>query len=306
MAPQDPGFPTKKRKRNDTAASEQAPPAEGGGVGRQRTAEENTGAADPQPRGGSARWLPHRFPDSEYGDHFETCATAFQDIVRLLKKYAKLTGCTKSTLRIYDPYYCAGASKTHLNDLGFASVIHEPRDFYGDIAAGTVPEFDVLLTNPPFSGDHKERVLKFCCERATAWALLLPGYVATKSYYSAAIGTTQQRPFYLVPKTRYDFAHPEGTGKPSSPFHSFWYLWFGPHTDTLFAWVQRRLLPQLKALARDPQQLLHWRLVPPPRLNPQRQRQLLEGASASRPPHRPHSSPTPDPKTESLSDPSVL
>lgn len=37
-----------------------------------------------------------------------------------------------------------------------------------------------------------------------------------------------------------------------------------------------------------------------------RQEQRAAGASASRPPHRPHPSPTPDPKTGSLSDPSVL
>lgn len=34
-------------------------------------------------------------------------------------------------------------------------------DFYAVKAAGRLPEFDVFLTNPPFSGDHLERTFKF-------------------------------------------------------------------------------------------------------------------------------------------------
>jgi hypothetical protein len=34
-------------------------------------------------------------------------------------------------------------------------------DFYAVKGAGRCPEFDVLLTNPPFSGDHLERIFRF-------------------------------------------------------------------------------------------------------------------------------------------------
>lgn len=34
-------------------------------------------------------------------------------------------------------------------------------DFYAVKAAGRCPEFDVLVTNPPFSGDHLERIFRF-------------------------------------------------------------------------------------------------------------------------------------------------
>jgi hypothetical protein len=34
-------------------------------------------------------------------------------------------------------------------------------DFYEVKAAGKCPDYDVLVTNPPFSGDHLERIFKF-------------------------------------------------------------------------------------------------------------------------------------------------
>jgi hypothetical protein len=34
-------------------------------------------------------------------------------------------------------------------------------DFYEVKAAGKCPEYDILVTNPPFSGDHLERIFRF-------------------------------------------------------------------------------------------------------------------------------------------------
>jgi hypothetical protein len=88
-------------------------------------------------------------------------------------------------------------------------LVHAKRDFWADVAKGTVPEYDILVTNPPYSGDHKERIIKFCAEsgelmlwkggRRTIshsplpdpwfvlagkpWALLMPNYVANKAYW---------------------------------------------------------------------------------------------------------------------------
>ncbi len=44
-----------------------------------------------------------------------------------------------------------------------AAVINRNEDFYATAARGDVPVHDVLVTNPPFSGDHKERILRFWC-----------------------------------------------------------------------------------------------------------------------------------------------
>ena len=46
------------------------------------------------------------------------------------------------------PYYCAGSVIDRLGALGFGDVRNDNADFYTRIA----PEYDVLVTNPPFSG----------------------------------------------------------------------------------------------------------------------------------------------------------
>jgi hypothetical protein len=46
-------------------------------------------------------------------------------------------------------YYCAGSIEAHWASLGYPHVIHRNRDFYADIESGNIPEFDVLVTNPP-------------------------------------------------------------------------------------------------------------------------------------------------------------
>ena len=65
------------------------------------------------------------------------------------------------------------------------------------------------------------------------YALLLPNYVATKSYYSIATAAARGSFFVVPPQARgaaggvdgrYQFEHPEGTGHASSPFESFWYV----------------------------------------------------------------------------------
>ncbi len=135
-----------------------------------------------------------------------------------------------ASLRIYDPFYCEGAVLEHLGALGFKTVINENVDFWERVASTTVPEYDVLLTNPPFSGDHKERILDFCVRSKKPWVLLMPNYVATKGYFQATVGT--RAPFFVVPVTpapavrmsRYSYSHPEGTGHAESPFDSFWFV----------------------------------------------------------------------------------
>jgi hypothetical protein len=47
-----------------------------------------------------------------------------------------------------------------------------------DSAPFPARSYDVLVTNPPYSADHKERALGFCLASAKPWLLLLPNYVA--------------------------------------------------------------------------------------------------------------------------------
>lgn len=124
----------------------------------------------------------------------------------------------------------------------------------------------MLVTNPPYSGEHKVNLLKFLAThvgrkakgRAQAdsvgsspisnnraeqdtsltsgpdtadtpspFALLLPVYVATKSYWKdfAAQQAAVGRPvFYVLPPDYYEYSHPEGTGKDIPPFYSAWFI----------------------------------------------------------------------------------
>ena len=87
----------------------------------------------------------------------------------MLRAAAKALGLPKAKrLRVYDPYFCEGAVVGLLRGLGFKRVYNRNEDFYAVAAARRLPAFDALLTNPPFSADHKVRVcgaLGRCRER---------------------------------------------------------------------------------------------------------------------------------------------
>eukprot|EP00957_Ditylum_brightwellii_P149437 11380625-Ditylum_brightwellii.AAC.1 len=76
------------------------------------------------------------------------------------------------------------------------------------------PNYDVLVTNPPYSGDHMEKL----------------AFYKNKS----------QQPFYLIPKKRYVYIPPKhfrdkkasDVHKKSSPFVSMWYIWGGTANAT--------------------------------------------------------------------------
>jgi hypothetical protein len=129
-------------------------------------------------------------------------------------------GKAPAELRIYDPYFCAGGTVRNLAALGFTHVINRNEDFYLAIEegalslslslgwgilnplrtmpvltgwphAGTVPEHDVVVTNPPYSEDHVARALTFCAANLAThgrpWLMLLPNYVYAKDYYRPAL-----------------------------------------------------------------------------------------------------------------------
>ena len=180
-------------------------------------------------------------------DHCETPLQAYRDVVDILDKLASSLNKTRSSLIIYDPYYCDGGIKKKLASIGFTNVINNNSDFYKDIKEKNIPEYDILLTNPPYSGAHMGKLLKYCKEIATEekkkpFLLLLPHYVYTKDYYQLMLGSkVSSSMFFLVPLKRYNYIPPtwvdaekgskalaDGRKQDTAPFPSFWYC----NTDT--------------------------------------------------------------------------
>lgn len=164
---------------------------------------------------------------AEDDDHCETPAEAYDDITAALNWVAQKRGVTSRELRIYDPYYCAGAVVRNLTRRGFPRVHNKNEDFYAAIDSGSTPEYDVLVTNPPYSKDHIERILRFCVSSGKPWFLLVPNFVYVNPYYTKAMDEAKANPFYLVPTTRYWYTAPTGARENkaprTSPFLSFWY-----------------------------------------------------------------------------------
>jgi len=195
-------------------------------------------------------------------DHCETPRVAYEDIVPLLDQFIKVHNIAgRAALRIYDPYFCTGKMKSHFSHFGFHDVYNEPVDCYKAWADGipgrTAPavgdddrkqkhigdSFDVLVTNPPYSGDHLLRLLNFCKKNlsdppphvakfATASDLAprrkklcllnVPNWVYTK-YANLCRGC-----FFVLPSERYAYEAPGGNQgakrRNTAPFPSFWYV----------------------------------------------------------------------------------
>ncbi|GBG27129.1 Hypothetical Protein FCC1311_033522 [Hondaea fermentalgiana] len=181
------------------------------------------------------------FPTDE-SDHCETPKEAFQDLAALLDAVATKLQKSRADLKIYDPYYCAGRSARTLGLLGFDNVYNRCEDFYKMIETNSTPEFDVVVTNPPFSGDHMERIIQWAASTGKPFFLLMPNFVYTKPYYADACGDKQPRLLVPLARGRYKFLPPawvsaaEGStsiakGKTAtSPFLAFWYCW-AEHID---------------------------------------------------------------------------
>lgn len=167
-------------------------------------------------------------------DHCETPIEAYADLSLWLQTLcADFLHVSPSSLRIYDPYYCEGQVKERLHSLGFTNVHNVKEDFYRAVAAGSTPDYDVLVTNPPYSADHMPKLLDFCVNSLKPFCLLLPNYVYMKDYYPSIINRLTARNagiFYITPKQgrRYLYTTPKGrrqqkSAKITSPFPTFWY-----------------------------------------------------------------------------------
>jgi len=146
--------------------------------------------------------------------------------------------------------------KAKMASLGFTGVINENEDFYQNIENNTIPKHDVLLTNPPYSGGHMEKLLTFGAKNRKPFLFLLPHFVYTKEYYDKGLGAdTVKSVFYVVPQKRYSYLPPSwvavDTGSTAlakgktenSPFPSFWYCRVPAMSDT---WLTKTLGPSGK------------------------------------------------------------
>ncbi|CAE7857617.1 EEF1AKMT3 [Symbiodinium sp. KB8] len=211
--------------------------------------------------------IQHPFATNE-DDHCETALEAYRDVLPILQHIASLLGKAPSKLRIYDPFYCAGAVVKHLGELGFPHVYNKCEDFYAVNEEGRVPKHDVLLTNPPYSGEHVEYLLRFCRSNAKPFLLLMPNYFCSKDFYDDALGGTSQSVLYLCPRKRYFYWTPKGLrtrskvqsqhagegGNRTSPFISFWYIDLSPlmSAKALMRWWQETRGGEGSKLCRRP------------------------------------------------------
>ena len=189
-------------------------------------------------------------------DHCETPLQSYQDILPILDELSKLRSGKKAKLRIYDPYFCDGLMIKHLESLGYTNVYNRKEDCYEIWASNKEPPFDVFITNPPYSDDHIEKLMKYLTSSnfgSKPYLLLMPQWVHKKDYYiNATSGGGKERgkkrkrdntnaqvtsPFYIVPKKRYVYLPPpdfrekkaSDVHKKSSPFTSMWFIWGGTH-----------------------------------------------------------------------------
>ena len=193
--------------------------------------------------------------ETDYGDHFETPKKAYIDVKPLLKAIANDNGSTTQGLRMYDPYYCRGRAAVQLSSLGFDTLINMKRDFYKDIAAGKTPAHEVLLTNPPYSGEHKEKLFRYLLDQQRQgpkpFMLLLPAWTSSKAVWRqflAALAqiragntsatlehvtgvTTSRRGddleekagvCYVCPGEKYEFIA-AGAARDTAPFFGIWF-----------------------------------------------------------------------------------
>eukprot|EP00985_Skeletonema_marinoi_P000163 scaffold51_cov152-Skeletonema_marinoi.AAC.4 len=183
----------------------------------------------------------------DYNDHFETPQRAYADIYPLLRYcLQKHKKSNKEEAIIYDPYFCTGTAAT-LMEQTFKSnkdksplpcptrIHHKKADFYVDVQQNKFPQYDILVTNPPYSSNHKERCLDFVVNQlkknGRPFFLLMPNYVSTKEYWRKITQNIQV--VFIAPSTShpYEYNHPEGTGHEKSPFESVWFCGVSGNED---------------------------------------------------------------------------
>lgn len=134
----------------------------------------------------------HSFSVDDPNDHCETPKEAYAHLKPVLDT---IQIQLSSSAKLYDPYFCTGAVVRHLGAVGY-QCINKNRDFYADIRTASIPAHDVVVTNPPFSGDHPQRLLEWLVSRhspAVVKTAAVGGAAASDDTF-ASISQPQKRP----------------------------------------------------------------------------------------------------------------
>ena len=172
--------------------------------------------------------------ETNHLDHCETPREAYEHIKPYLLELAKKLNISDPgrNMILWDPYYCDGSAKRHLNAIGFQNMIHENRDFYATISTDeTIPKHHVLITNPPYSDDHIDRLLTYVSRYPERpFCLLMPNWVARKRNYQSLLTLPH---FFLSPLQPYTYQMPQWIqekpdhvpdDRTTTPYLSSWYL----------------------------------------------------------------------------------
>jgi hypothetical protein len=202
---------------------------------------------------------PARLPwDCDDGDHCETPALAYAHIAPILSLIRSSIGVNGS-IKLYDPYFCAGSAATHLRALGYPDVFNRPVDFYAAQSSlpPRIPPFDVLVSNPPFSSDHPRRSMTFALESRRPFFLLLPNFEACSSWLLELLTSCGHSLLYLAPHKRYVCRSPStlrcGSNKALkyvAPFPLLWFIGFPDsqlRSQVLDSWRASLTAPALSA-----------------------------------------------------------
>jgi len=85
-----------------------------------------------------------------------------------------------------------------------ANRLRRNEDFYQVIASAAVPDYDILVTSPPYSRDHMQKVAEFCASSGKPWAMLLPSFVHRKQYWTRAMPDMSSMA-WVLPSERYHY-----------------------------------------------------------------------------------------------------
>lgn len=172
----------------------------------------------------------HAFNVTNVLDHCETPRLAYEHIIEFLELLSQsLPRVQPSTeLQLWDPYYCNGGMKRTFESLGYTNIVHENVDFYKLIRhESTIPEHQVLITNPPYSDNHIHRLLEFVIQyeipKQRPVCLLLPNWVSCQPDYDERfvqpLALRQCELFYLGPILPYTYTMPSWVNSHDRPEH---------------------------------------------------------------------------------------
>lgn len=151
-------------------------------------------------------------PNIITSDDWETPLWAWRAITRGIPKY-----CT-----LWDPFYCEGRSRIYLQDLGFTvaktlQTCDMTTNGTCDCMNQADPQFDVLVTNPPFS--QLESVVPWVIAKEKPSIVLMPEAATKKQWFLDLMQCCTWRIVY--PGNRIHFIQ-NGKYKEYASFDSVW------------------------------------------------------------------------------------